>query len=422
MATTFFPLLSYYLPPYIGSHHFWAIIWVGSLLVFYPQILLNREIKYLLTYGFFIFIATITIWIGANYSYRGLFLELYELAIGLSIFSYFIQKKDYEGLAKLTKWSMIFICITAIMTIITSSINPMYARDLIGVSAITNKSEIESILSFQRYGGGNYSTAIAFMGLFPLFIYYYKNNKVSIISRKQIVILSIIFFMALLGMQIFANILVALTFSILALLSMKRRNQNILLVVLIFFSILIIPQKVFTNSLISLSGYFKEKTVINMKLKDLALFVQVGSESKIDEKSEDTGAAGRFERYPQLFEIFVKSPLLGSNFLENKSTGQGFHLFWMNKLTTHGLIGFLFFLLIPYRFIKNNLRHYDSNFKYYYILASLSILCYGLFKNIAGRDPWYAFFVIIPGLYYLPLLKKSSKNYDKGKKNSTYND
>jgi hypothetical protein len=77
----------------------------------------------------------------------------------------------------------------------------------------------------------------------------------------------------------------------------------------------------------------------------------------------------------------------------------------MNKLTIIGIFGLLFFIFIPYNFIRNNLQHFNSTYKFYYILSSLSILTYGLMKNIVGRETWYTFFIILPGLYYLPLLK-----------------
>jgi energy-coupling factor transporter transmembrane protein EcfT len=93
---------------------------------------------------------------------------------------------------------------------------------------------------------------------------------------------------------------------------------------------------------------------------------------------------------------------------------EGAHLHWMNKLTTTGIIGLIVFLLIPYNFIRNNLRLFDPTYKFYYILASLSILGYGFIKQLGGRDTWYAFFVILPGLYYLPLLKIKNKVKDPG--------
>jgi hypothetical protein len=117
-------------------------------------------------------------------------------------------------------------------------------------------------------------------------------------------------------------------------------------------------------------------------------------------------------------EAFVRSPVLGCYFNSSEFINgyelDGAHLHWMNKLTVTGIIGFVIFIFIPIFFIKNNLHYFNSQYKFYYLLASLSILCYGLFKTIAGRDTWYAFFIILPGLYYLPLLRKNGTLRDSG--------
>jgi hypothetical protein len=87
---------------------------------------------------------------------------------------------------------------------------------------------------------------------------------------------------------------------------------------------------------------------------------------------------------------------------------EGGHLHWMNKLTTTGVFLFIFFIMVIYNFIKINLKYFDSAYIFYYILASLSIVSYGLIKAISGRETWYALFIILPGIYYLPMLKKTT--------------
>jgi hypothetical protein len=418
IASAYFPLLFNNLPPIIRSHHLWAVIWCLSLLVLQPKIFLNRTIVYVLAYGLFLFIATETIWISMDsWNKNLLFNEGYQIAIGVSVITYFQQSKDYIGFANITRWAIVFLCITAIMSIVSSAINPMYARNLTGLSAVTNVSEIEAILSFKRFGGGTYSTAGAFMCLFPIFIYYYKNIKISLISKKLIIIISIIIFLALLGMQIFGNILIAFVFSTIALLGMKRIRQSVLAFVLFFSIAMIIPKEMYVNRLLSISDYFKKDSDLNYKFKDLATFIETGA----DIKDNSTGIGSRAERYPILMGTFVKNPLSGCFFLSDKFGngyhGEGAHLHWMNKLIIMGIIGFILFLYIPYKFIRNNLQHFNSAYKFYYILASLSILSYGLIKVIAGRETWYTFFIILPGVYYLPLLK--SRNMKSGLRTSS---
>ncbi len=410
MATTFLPLVFNNLPPFIRSHHIWTIIWGVSLLFFDTKIFFSKPMMYLFIYGLLLLLATQTIWSSMDeWNYKLLVNEFYEIAVGVSVITYFLQNKNYLDLAKVTKWSIVFLFITAIMTIISSGIDPMYARNITSISSITSESEREAILSFKRFGGGTYSTAGAFMCLLPIFIFYYKNIKISLLSKKQIIIFCFVVFLALFGMQIFTNILVAVAFSVIALLGMKKLRQSTL-VIGIFLSILVFtPKGVYINSLQSFGNYFPEGTDLNYKFKDLALYVETGA----DEYDNTTGTGARIERYPVLMETFLKSPLFGCYFLSdsfgNGYRGEGIHLYWMNKLTITGIIGLLFYLFIPYNFIKNSLRYFDSTYKFYYLLAAFSILFYGLMKAVVGRETWYAFFILLPGLYYLPLLRKTDK-------------
>jgi hypothetical protein len=415
MASTFLPVVFNNLPPLIRSHHLWTFIWVISLLVFSPKILINKAMVYLLAYGLFLYLATETIWSNIDHwNYRRLFFEFYEIAIGVSVFTWFYQSKDFIHLAKIAKWSIIFLGITAIMSIISSAIDPLYARNITGLAAVADEKEIEAILSFKRYGGGTYSTAGAFMCLFPVCIYYYKNIKISLLSRVQIIVFSVIIFFALLGMQIFGNILIAVVFSIIALFGMRKLRQSILIIGIFFIIVFAIPKEVYVNSLLKVSNYFNKDSDLNYKFRDMSVYIETGA----DIKDNSTSTGGRVERYPMLMGTFVKSPMFGCYFFSDESGNgykpEGAHLHWMNKLTTTGIIGLIVFLLIPYNFIRNNLRLFDPTYKFYYILASLSILSYGLIKQLGGRDTWYAFFIILPGLYYLPLLKIKNKVKDPG--------
>ncbi|NTW33994.1 MAG: hypothetical protein HGB12_15485, partial [Bacteroidetes bacterium] len=122
MASTFLRVVFNNLPPIIRSHHLWTFIWGLSLVVFHPKIFLNKAIVYILTYGLLLLIATNTIWSNMDeLNSSKLFMEFYEITIGVSVITYFIQRKDYINLAKITKWSIVFLFITALMTIVSSA-------------------------------------------------------------------------------------------------------------------------------------------------------------------------------------------------------------------------------------------------------------------------------------------------------------
>lgn len=409
IASTFLPLVFNNLPPFIRSHHLWTIIWSFSLLIFFPKILLNKLLLYVLLYGVLLFVASKTIWLDMDdWNFLMLSSEFYQIAIGISVITYFQQSSDYYSLAKITRWAIIFFFITAIMTLISALIDPMYARNLGGVSGITDENQKDLILSFKHFGGGTYSTAAAFMCIFPILIYYYKNIVISIISKKQIIIFAIILFFGLLGMQIFANIIIALIFSIIALMGMKKMKQSVFVIGLFIFVMTIIPKESYINGLRNIGNLFDNDSELNYKFNDFATYIEVGSISE----DVTTGAGGRAIRYPILMETYMKSPILGCFYNDKEGNGyspEGGHLYWMNKLTITGFVGLVVFILIFILNARINLRHFNYSYKLYYLLATLSILSYGFMKAISGRETWYAYFILIPGLYYLPLLKKSNK-------------
>ena len=134
------------LPSVLRTHHVWAALWLVSLLFAYNKIFSNKHVFYLILYGFFIIIVLFnSLWLDIGWNNKKYFItEYYQISVALSIFFYYILEKDYVGLAKLVKWSFIFIIITGIMSIVTSIINPTYARDLIGVDMSRQKNAMKS--------------------------------------------------------------------------------------------------------------------------------------------------------------------------------------------------------------------------------------------------------------------------------------
>ena len=410
MASAFLPLVFNNLPPVIRSHHLYTTIWGLSLLFFYPKIFLSKIMQYLVFYGLFFFLATNLIWYNIDkMNYYLIFYEFYYITVGVTVITYFIQVKDYLNLAKLVKWSLIFLLITAIMSIVSSFIDPMYARNILNQASITLISEFDNVMKFRKLGGGTYSTAIAFMSLFPILIYSYKNKGSSFFSVTQIIFFSIIFFMALLGIQLFANIMISILIIFISILGIKKINRSLITLILIFSIAFIIPTNIYISTLNTLSNAFSTKSDINFKLNDLAMFLETGAEIE----TNSTSAGLKAGRYPMLFESFRKSPFLGCYFLSDEYANgyneAGRHLYWMNKLTTTGILGMILFLFIPFYHLKKLLKNINSEFKFFFLIASFSVLGYGFFKAIDGREAWYTFFIIIPGFYYLPLLKKTKK-------------
>lgn len=395
MISAFLPIVFANLPPVVRSHHIWAILWIATLVIVRPVIFNNRIVQILLLLGSVIFmVANDIVWVNIDQnSKKMIYYEFYEISIAVTIIIYYRTEKDYLGLAKLVKLTIACIVITAIMSIITSYVNPMFARDIVGV-ADANESEKEEILSFKKFGGGSYGFYSALLCLFPLLIFQYKNQRNSIWSKKIILVYILIFFFCLISVQIFANVIIA---GLLILLSIIFSSKNIFKSVLItgvFLTILyLIPSQVYVDVFQYLAKVVGQDSHLALKFEDMATFIETGKE--VGEKTE---AGIRMERFPLLWDSFISDPLIGGEYYNH-------HLHWMNKLATFGIIGIFPYVILFISFWKFNMKFYPPNYKPYLLLSIFSIITLGIIKALFGRELWLAFFVIVPGMYYVGLLK-----------------
>jgi len=401
ILTTFLPVVYKNLPSIFHSHDLYAAIWLASVLFLYPRIFKQKSVLYFLLYGLvFIVLCFNTIWSEIDdWNKKMIIHEYYVFTVALSVFFYFISEKDYEGLAWLTRWSIIFMGITAIMTIYSTTIDPLYVRK-------TTAGDLQTLEKFGKLGGGAYGYISALVPLFPIMIYYYQKKSISIFSRKLIIFFIVIFFIALIRAQIFTNILLSFFVIIVSLLGRKKMSQSLIIISVFLIIIYMIPTAIYADILVSISSYFDPKSETYSKLNDMAEFITVGN-------SYATGIGERADRWPLLIKAFVENPILGyASGYENKNIGAGGHLYWMNKLTIIGILGFIPFLIIHYNFIKTALKLFNKNneFTFYFLLSIFSVIALGLMKNLAGRELWFTYFIVLPGMYFLPLLKKKHKH------------
>ncbi|MCB2219441.1 MAG: hypothetical protein KQI35_03525 [Bacteroidetes bacterium] len=399
MLTTLLPVISNNLPTYVGSYHFFAAIWLGSILIFYPRIIVQKYFLFFLFFGL-VFIGLLrTLWSEMTvWDKGGLLMEFYIFSVAISVILYFKIEKDYEGLAWLVKWSLIFVGITSIMTIYSTSLNSMAGRYMINPDAFNSWEEFQQ---FKKLGTGSHGLATTLGALFPMMFYYYRNNTSIIFSKKIIIFYGIIGFIVVLRIQIFANILLSSAIIIISFLGRKKIRQSLLVLFLLFIIFIIIPMSLYADFLRIVSSYFNPQSEIYFKLNDMAKYLTIGD-------SYGTATGGRAARYPLLFSAFIENPLFGYFTGDHsKSIAAGGHLYWMYKLTIVGIFGFIPYLILHFTFIKNVVSYIKKNeeFTFYYLVSISAIIGLGFMKNLAGREMWFTYFIILPGIYFLPLLK-----------------
>jgi hypothetical protein len=163
----------------------------------------------------------------------------------------------------------------------------------------------------------------------------------------------------------------------------------------------------FADIFYSLSSKFDPDSEIYYKLKDFAVFI------KNPEFDTSTGAGGRAERYPLLFKALAANPLLGDASYDSRlKIYRGVHLYWMNRLALWGIPGFLIFVFVLFKIFRSISSLFDADYRFYYFLSVTAFIFLGLTKAVGGREPWLMLIVVIPGLYFLPLLQQAKKTSD----------
>jgi hypothetical protein len=230
LLTTYLPLITNNLPTFIGSFHFYAIIFCVSIILFQTNVVQRKTILITLIIGVvLVFVFPNIFWLYLDeWNRENQFFDFYYIFIAILIFSFYEYTGDKVSCAKMVQIALLFLGITAIMTLYSAYLNPMYARYLAG--SFFEKDEGDF---FQRLGGGTYSTATAIMALIPMLFYYFKNNI--LLGRKKyfIFLYASLLFISLIRMQIFGNILIAVVIMIFSLRGSKNINMSILYVVVI---------------------------------------------------------------------------------------------------------------------------------------------------------------------------------------------
>jgi len=358
-----------------------------------------------ITYGAVMLLLLNTLWIDiGELNPNRLINECYQVVVAISVTVYFRMTGDYKGFANLTKWALFCLFITAILSFTTSLMNPTYARDLIGVgrTGITSY-QAEVIRSYAKYGGGSYSFVSALVCMFPILIYFYKKQTFSYFNKNKLMIIIIVFLAALFSLQFFANILLSITVIVISWFRPSNRKTAFILLPLFVLLFSLIPSHIYIVLLQSIGALFTTDSVLYYKFSDLADFISYGG------STIGTGIGGRLGRYQLLWDLFLSNPVFGHSAggAGYANTFGGAHLHWMNKLAVYGLLGTIPFFIIIYKSIKLNLRYFNNEYVYYFLLSMFSIIALGAMKLLVGRELWYTVFIVLPGMYYLPLLNKT---------------
>lgn len=384
----------------LGSFAFlWAPITLLLIIIKRPSTFISGPMKILFLYGIIIVgILQYTLWkYMNNWNQTRILLEFYYLIVMTSILCYYQKKWEFIKLALICKWIFIFVIITLITTNIALFFDPYVVRQ----SAATGGFTVNQEQIYKLTGALNYSYAQATVCLIPILVYHIKNKKKMVFRPNVLIAILILILITQIRSQVFGNVIVATVITILSFLLSKKYTISIIIGFFISIIIVAIPNSLYSNIIYSLSLYFDPESVMHDKTLDLSKFLD---NLEFDESSE---VGSRAIRYPQLIQALFAKPLLGdASYESHLDIAGGAHIYWMNRLTLWGIPGFLFFIFVIYKLYKYIGSLFIKSYRFYYFLSIVAYILLGLVKSVGGREPWLMLIVIIPGIYYLPLLDK----------------
>jgi hypothetical protein len=389
------------LPFALGSFHFvWGPLALLMIFVNKPIVFAKRSMQILLIYGL-IFLGLLhhALWpYMLEWDRNNTLSEYYALITFMAFFNYYIITKNFREFALLGQLGFVFMIITVITTHIVLIFDPMIIR----MSASPGTFSDVQLQLYERTGAGGYGFMQAMVCILPILVYHIKYNKRLIFNRNVLfVILFLILFLHI-RTQVFANLMVAIGITTFSFVGLKNAKRSLIPMTVLVILFLFIPLSIVSDVLLTLSQFFDPTSDTYFKLTDLALFIE------FPEIDPESGIGHRAQRYPDLIDLFLSNPVFGmaSSASSIYAKGGG-HLHWMNRLTFWGVFGFSFYIFVLY-YVYNTIRKlFDDNYGFYYFLAVASFIVLGLFKTIAGREIFLVLIVILPGLYYLPLLRRN---------------
>ena len=397
MGRIYLPVVFNNIPFPFSSILFYTLLWIIGCLFLYRHILFSKDMLYVYFMLIIIAIGMHLFWqdrIVRNelISIRWLIDHIRHIFLAILIYTYFIKRGDYQGLAYVVFFTLSFICITAITTIIGLNKYPMAARELAaGAVRLGERAAYYQSIGIMGYG---FVGGLAF--LMPVLVYKIKNaykNK----SKKTVLFLSMagLFLFTIIQSRYTMALLFALFFAVMAVFQ-KNTKTVIVILCLILITISFVPPTFFANIFIEFSTLF-EGTLTEQRISDFAMTFQHG---EMDRDSE-YHTARRLGRIPILLESILSNPITGGG--ENLG-----HNYWLDWMSLFGILGLFPWAIIIINQINNNLTIFDDDYGLYYILSMVAFITFGMFNNIGGSHLITFAFFIIPGLNFLKYIKNNN--------------
>lgn len=353
-------------------------IYVASLVVLYPSLLVRPTILWTLLYGFITYIFFL---FGHAYfaTINDVVVPLLHMLSGLLISEYIIRYDKNYSLAKMIVVAVVIAnVLMAIISIPQLILFPSLMRNAYELEG--DALELNSWL--MAYSNVHGIPLIIAPMVFICRKYFHINKWMFVISAICIV--------ALVGVVFFSNAALALIITIIALsLSLYFRIEKFKKKIIVRASILVVFAFIFIQPPVLVPVLRAIQSTMNPNSLNYEKIDEIETAIVYGEKEGDLG--GRSELYESSSKLFFESPLLGTSTPERI----GRHSWIMDHLAIFGIFFIIPIILIFRSWIKSNYRCLsDSKVVFVY-----SLICWGLmlyFKAEFGGGTWLYGFAFIP--------------------------
>lgn len=376
------------LPYPFSTFYGYLIIWGFVFIILKPSVFFKKLSRlvylFLLLYLSLHFLGIYNLTSETYNIYWLLSRELRPIFIAGILFTYFINFEKIESLTKVMQFTLIFILITSITSIIGLNFFPTAAREMVATLRLEN--EFELLKFYQRIGIASYDFYYGLAFTTPVFIFLIKEHW----PEKKIRF----FLIGSLAITLFAimksQMTTALIFSVIGILlsitGAKNLKKSLIILLIIVVTIVSIPRQFYINSLY----YFSERLtgeVLQKRFFELAETIEFG-ENLID---ANTHIAYRAQRIPFLIENISRNPITGGG----ESTG---HVFWLDRLSLFGILGIIPWILFILAISKMVIKKIDKKYYTYYIISLILYIGIGFMKNSGHKLVIFFVFFVVPSI------------------------
>lgn len=310
--------------------------------------------------------------------------EVSIIYFSLGFFYYFTKEQH----ANFIKSLMVFICIFAIYTTISSVIvDIMFPGTIRDTVMFMNQGDESSLAFFYSMGMASYRLPHALPIIIPALVYVIR-TVVDDKFVKNISLLTLISIFVLIYIS-YATTPLLLSLAVL-LLSIcvnpnKTYHENIrrCMLLLVFVLPFILNSNFLLDALKWIVGQFGDigESYID-RLSDMQDFAHSGS------SSGDVGS--RVNKYNISLQYIQENFIFGTN----QDTGQ--HSAFLDRLAALGLVGFVPYVCLLIFSFKDTSRYISGNAKVYYIIGVFAAIMMLTLKNMSYFDIWFMLMGFLP--------------------------